>query len=206
MALLPSNKQPDSTLSESEHPASAEHPGGFVQRRFVQEFLPFLTSLSLHAAILILGLLTYTAIKAIRAPLQHQTFAADTPLVDASNMPGNVGPEKLFRQTIQSNTPNEDAVTGASSSRGTQRLNLDAAGGEPTDGSASVIAMGLSGAFKGGTTTGMSSGNGGDGAGDGLPAPWGPRPISGGPTSPTFGRPGASGDCLLVRCDWLHAQ
>ena len=62
--------------------------GGFWQRHFVQNVLPFLTSLSLHCGILIVGLLTFKAIQAIRQqPEQFQIAPSITDLVDDHNMP-----------------------------------------------------------------------------------------------------------------------
>jgi hypothetical protein len=74
---------------------------------WIQDVLPFVTSLSIHAAIVLAGLLTYQAIRVVTRPaVQEQTIIADSPFVsptlpaspmiagrDSLQIPGGPQPE-----------------------------------------------------------------------------------------------------------------
>ena len=60
----------------------------FWQRPFVRDILPFITSLSLHAMILIIGLMMYTAVKFVHTPLQIQTTSAEITMPDPNAVLG----------------------------------------------------------------------------------------------------------------------
>jgi hypothetical protein len=140
---------------------------------FVQNVLPFLTSLSLHAVVLVVGLLTLTAIKALhQEPMQQQLFEADN-VIDTSRMTGFTGPADLPMLR-----PMQDQVQDASSNgwNPTNRPDLTAGttgGGSGSD-SDPVIAVGAGGFGK---NSGLGiGGRDGSGPGDGG----GPMPAFGG--------------------------
>lgn len=94
---------------------------------FIQNVLPWLTSLAFHAAVLAVGLLMYQSVKVLMRH-QVQTTAADTPILTPSIMAGLndgfVGDENNpSRQSVQDKTFDPTA-TGASWDRGSDRASL----------------------------------------------------------------------------------
>jgi hypothetical protein len=90
------------------------HDGGFLQRPFVQNILPFLTSLSVHAGVVGLGLLAFTAITIVRhpTPMQDQVAAADMELTTDTGIPKfATDPSRLHIPTIQDQIPSETSGT-----------------------------------------------------------------------------------------------
>ncbi|MDB5299959.1 MAG: marine proteobacterial sortase target protein [Phycisphaerales bacterium] len=154
-------------------------PGGLWRTPFVQNILPFLTSLSLHAMVLVVGLLTLTAIKALhQEPMQDQPFVADT-VLDASQTMGFQGSVDLpMVKPMQDQVP-DVSLKGWNLTAG-PALNAGLAGGGSGSDSDPVIGVG-SGGF--GTKSGLGTGSGdrrGSGSGEGGPmAVFGPNRIGG---------------------------
>src|SRR5215213_5940486 len=61
--------------------ASTPSRDGFWHQRVVQNVLPFLSSLTVHASIILLGALTLKAVQVVsRGNLETMTTSADTPI------------------------------------------------------------------------------------------------------------------------------
>jgi len=153
--------------------------------------------LSLHAMILIIGLMMYTAVTFVRTPLQLQTTSAEFAMPDENAVPRALGdnPEKPWLKTIQ-NEVRETNATGASSFKGTK---MELGGGANADESAQVFAGGP-GSFGAKGLGGPGSGPG-DGMhdGNGLPAIFG-FPQNGGGGTYTFRDPHAARQVVFL-CD-----
>lgn len=92
--------------------------------KFVQDVLPWLTSLAVHAGVLALGVLTYHSVKALLHPQQIQTAPADTGLIVSSMADGlNDGfhgsTADPFRASVQ-----DQIKDAADWSTGSQRASL----------------------------------------------------------------------------------
>ena len=154
-----------------------------LQHPFVQNVVPFLTSLSVHAGIVILALLMYTAIKIIKPPLQQQPPPQATDMVTVDGIPHFPGDtHDPLSQIIQNEVPNDTVGTSSfpNLSQDTGSLMAGVSGDE------AVIAVGPGSSFGiGGTGTGRGhlAGAGNDG---GPMALYGPTPHDGGVRGPVF--------------------
>jgi hypothetical protein len=104
---------------------------------FVQDVLPFLTSLGVHAALVILGILTYQAFVVVSGPAtQEQSLtptadlAAALPGIDDANLGPADRPDLRAAQSDDESVPPD--ATGFSQDRGDAR-DLYASGGEGTE-------------------------------------------------------------------------
>jgi hypothetical protein len=193
MAPVQSASSVTPTAAASERtaaPASTD----FWQRPFVRDILPFITSLSLHSLLLIIGLLMYTAVQMVHRPMQIQVSSAEITMPDPNEMLGVVGndPEKPW-QKFQQNLTKEADAAGQSSFKGT-KMELNPGGGANNDASASVFAGGPS-AFG---SKGLHGAGTGDGPGDGILGQFG-IPQSGGGRG-AFRVPYAAKEVVFV-CD-----
>jgi hypothetical protein len=196
----------DGALPEGENPANAV-PLGFFQRPWVQDVLPFVTSLMLHATVIIVAILTVKAIQIIKAPpAQEQVIIPDSNMVE-NGPPGgvpNVGlGDNPFKQAQQDKTPDGGTKSGFAEKAGPS-VSIESAGGGSGDSSDSVIAVGPGGGF--GRGQGLGSGNGGaagsgNGDGTGALAAFGTPGGGGiGPQGPVFGHGGNARTIIFV-CD-----
>jgi len=163
---------------QPESPETTATPTSFWQRPFVQDILPFLTSLALHLGIIALGILTYKAVVVIT------TVSKDPPVIpdplstiddSSTKIPQFKGlsddPTRRAEQDKVFDVPPD--ATGLSD----QRSNLQALarlGGGSGDSSDDAIALGIKDGFgKPGKGFGNGVGDGlGTGGGFGL-APFG---------------------------------
>jgi hypothetical protein len=184
-------------------------PGiGFFQQPWVQNILPFVTSLTVHAGIVVLGFLAVALVKQAAPALleQEQTIIPEATLADAGPPGGvpNEGPNNdPFKQTMQDKDPDGGKADGVSSKAG-PTVNLADAGGGSGDGDTSPsIGLGMGG-LGGGKGIGGGKGDGsGSGSGDGG----GPLAMFGapgggaiGPHGPVFGNGGNARNIVFV-CD-----
>jgi hypothetical protein len=182
------------------------HPVGFWQQPWVQNILPFVTSLSVHAGILIIGLLVWGVAKVVaQIPHQDQTIIPDSQMVD-NGPPGGVPNVGLggdpLRQAMQDKDPTQGSKDGFSDHK-SPTVDLSAAGGGSGD-DAQVIGAGQLSGF--GSGKGMGGGHGagaGGGSGDGG----GPMAMFGtpggggiGPKGPVFGNGGNAREIVFL-CD-----
>jgi von Willebrand factor type A domain len=179
------------TVAEAQIPAGApaSAPTGFWQTPFVQNILPFLTSLSLHAMVIVVGLLTFTAIRILHhEPRQEQPFVADT-VLDGSNAVTFEGRTNLpMVRPMQDQIP-DVSYTGWNHTNG-PALEAHLAGGGSGAESDAVIGVG-SGEFGRGMGLGTGQGDSrGSGIGESGPlAQFGANQIGGSQWFPP--RPGA---------------
>jgi hypothetical protein len=161
----------------------AAHPAGFWHKHFARDVLPWVTSFSFHAALVIVGLLTYTAIRMVRPPLELQTNVADSPIV-ANDELGHFGADasKPWEKTLQDQTRQNTDSKAVNAFASASKLNLGAnGGGSANDSSASVFTAGLGsigGRGRIGSGTGPSDGSGDS---EGLAALWGAPHLGGNP-------------------------
>lgn len=176
------------TDASTDHP----HPIGFWQQPWVQNVLPFVTSVSVHAAVLILGLLVWGVAQIVQAkPNQDQITIPETTLdVGPPGGVPNVGPgADPNRQALQDQDINAGSKTGFSDKK-SPALDVTQAGGGAGDAASVIdsgplagIGIGLKGIGRHGPGSGPFAGDGG--------GPQGPFGFPGGggigPKSPTFG-------------------
>jgi hypothetical protein len=174
------------TVDEAEGEMDDQIPRGFFQIPFVQDVLPFLTSLVLHIALIAIGIFTFQAVKIVREMSKEPVVIPSEVIVDGAEVggiphPGLGGDETRDAKQDQFKDVPPDSTGIAEKPSTNLQMALVGGGGGDTDDSA--IAVGLSGgAFGKGTGTGSGSGTGiGAGTGDG-----------GGPLAP-FGIPGGGG-------------
>jgi hypothetical protein len=182
------------------------HTLGFWQQPWVQNILPFVTSLSVHAGILILGLLVWGVAQVINhAPHQDQTIIPDSQMVD-NGPPGGVPNVGLggdpLRQAMQDKDPTQGSKDGWADKK-SPNVDLSAAGGGAGD-DAQVIGPGALAGF--GRGSGLGGGHG-DGAGGGEGNGGGPMAMFGtpggggiGPKGPVFGNGGNAHEIVFL-CD-----
>jgi hypothetical protein len=178
----------------------------FWQQPWVQNILPFVTSLTAHAAVLIFGLLIFGAVKLIeKPPLREETIIPDSNMVE-NGPPGGIpnvglGADPL-RQTAQDKDPSSKTQEWAEKKGPT--VDISNVGGGAGDDSAGPIQAGPGAAFGSGSGAGAGSGSGhGGGGGDAT----GPMAMYGapggggiGPKGPVFGA-GGNARMIVFLCD-----
>jgi hypothetical protein len=179
----------------------------FWQKPFVQNVLPFLTSLGLHAAIILIGFLTIKAAVVITQVVREQIIIPDAAIVEGAPVGGvkNVGlggdPDK---KAMQDKYPDVETSSQGWADKPSQTLSQALGGGSgDANNTNSVIGLGAGGLGSGkgaGAGKGLGLG-GGSGEGGGALAPFG-MPGGGvmGPKSPFMG---ISGNAMRVAyvCD-----
>jgi len=158
----------------------------FWQIPFVQDILPFLTSLIIHIAIVALGILTYKTIQVAVAASKEPMVIPSEVIIEGAEVggiphPGLGGDET--RDAAQDQYKDVPPDSTGIAEKPTDSLQQALKGGGAGENNDSDIAVGLqSGAFGKGSGTGSGVGTGiGSGTGDG-----------GGPLAP-FGIPGGGG-------------
>lgn len=149
---------------------------GFWREPVVQDWLPLATSLVIHAAILVLGILLATALPKIISATREQTIIPEAAIVDGAQVggipnPGLGGDPNL--QSAQNVDPNVAAAEGWSQSA-SKSLNTALLGGASSDATDSVIGLGVHSGI---------SGTGGSGVGGGQAGTLAPLGVPGGGTS-----------------------
>ena len=184
-------------------------PLTFWQLPWVQNVLPFVTSVMVHAAILVLGLVFYYGFQYVQKKIAHQ----DEVIIPDASMINDGPPGGVPFQGLGAD-PNRQAFQDKDASQGTPQgwaekkssnLEMKEAGGGEGDSNDSTIGVGPGGGFghgKGGhgSGTGQFSGSG-DGEGGGPLAMFG-QPGGGGigPKGPVFGHGGNAKKIVFV-CD-----
>lgn len=149
------------------------HPG-FWQHRFAQNVLPFLTSLILHLAIVIVGLATYGVVRHLSTPrvlarLQETPAVGGYEIGTVTQLP--IGTRGENHKSIQTDLPDVPAdAQGWSNHRLDPTQLLSATGGGPAS-EAAMIGLGAGSAFSSGGVNGP--GTDGPGAINGPPAEFG---------------------------------
>jgi len=180
----------------------------FMQQPWVQNILPFVTSLTVHAGIIVLGFVAIGLYTHTVAPLleKEQTIIPEATLADAGppgGVPNNGPNNDPFKQMMQDTTPDGGKPDGVAN-KASPTLDLQAAGGGSGDGDASPsIGLGVGG-LGGGKGVGGGKGDGsGGGTGDGG----GPLAMFGapgggaiGPHGPVFGNGGNARKIVFI-CD-----
>jgi hypothetical protein len=179
-----------------------------MQQPWVQTVLPFVTSLTVHAGILVLGIVALKVAVTVAPALleKEQTIIPEATLADAGppgGVPNNGPNNDPFKQMMQDTTPDGGKPDGVANKE-SPKLDLQAAGGGSGDGDASPsIGLGVGG-LGGGKGVGGGKGDGsGGGSGDGG----GPLAMFGapgggaiGPHGPVFGNGGNARQIVFV-CD-----
>src|SRR5437868_949864 len=89
-AIIVDNAPAPALLEDAPMSAVVYTPSNFWQQPWVQNVLPFLTSLALHAAIIIIGLLVFGVYKAVTAaPHEEQVIIPESSLA-TEGPPGGV--------------------------------------------------------------------------------------------------------------------
>ncbi|MDB5321118.1 MAG: hypothetical protein JWN40_2749 [Phycisphaerales bacterium] len=194
VTTLPPPPQPRPVGDMQKQPTIDETPGedddgtpqSFWQIPFVQDILPFVTSLLLHVGLIGLGILTYRAAQVMVSASKEPVIIPDATIIENAEVggiphPGLGGDET--RDAAQDKFKDIPPDSTGIADKPSTSLQMALVGGGGGDNDDSTIAVGASsGAFGRGTGTGIGSGTGvGSGTGDG-----------GGPLAP-FGIPGGGG-------------
>jgi hypothetical protein len=178
--------QKQATIDETPGEQDDAVPQSFWQIPFVQDILPFITSLLLHLAIIGLGIAFYQTARIMVQASKEPVIIPDATIIEGAEVggiphPGLGGDETRDAAQDQFKDVPPDS-TGIADKPSTS-LQMALVGGGGGDNDDNAIAVGASGgAFGKGTGTGIGSGTGvGSGTGDG-----------GGPLAP-FGIPGGGG-------------
>jgi hypothetical protein len=190
MSEAPVNPPPALPGEMAALPESAvpHHVPTFWQQDWVQNVLPFATSLLLHMGIVLLGYFGYKTVEAISAPaIEEQTVIADTGYTE-----GEVGgipnpglgedPSRPAAQDQVQNVEQSDAWASKPSETLSQSVMSGGAGAEASE----MSVIGIGGSTGAGKTAGTGSGEGtGTGEGGGPAAAFG-VPGGGGGIGPKF--------------------
>jgi hypothetical protein len=185
-------------------------PLSFWQLPWVQNILPFATSIVVHAGILIIGIVFFYGIQYVsnKMPHQEEVIVPDASMID-NGPPGGVPFQGLSNdpqhQAFQDKDPSAGTPQGWAEKKGTA-IDMKAAGGGDGDSNDSTIGVSaLGGGFghgKGGKGSGTGNFSGsGDGDGSGPLAMFGTPGGGGiGPKGPVFGHGGNAKKIAFV-CD-----
>jgi hypothetical protein len=181
---------------------------GFFQKPWVQDVLPFLTSLALHAAIVVIGVIALFSVKTLSGggqQLEEQIIIPEAAM--ASEMAGGVenpgiggDPTRPAAQDAHEDNTHPD---GWAPEPGSSPV-AEAAGGGEADSSDNLLARGAQSGFGRGSGFGTGAGDGtggGSGTGRGKLAPFG-APGGGmpGPRGKVFGN-GGNARTIAFCCD-----
>ena len=174
-------------------------PLTFWQQPWVQNVLPLVTSVTLHAALILLGLAVYGTYRYVQAAaaIKEEVIVPDASMID-NGPPGGIPFQGLnndpTHQAFQDKTKENTSPQGWADKQG-RSLKIQAAGGdgEVDD---TILAAGPGGGFRRG------HGGAGPGQGDGGPLAMFGTPGGGGigPKGPVFGHGGNAKKIAFV-CD-----
>ncbi len=200
---------PESTGATIDEPAELAPVVTFWQKPFVKNVLPFLTSLGLHAALILIGFLTIKAAVVITQVVKEQIIIPDAAIVEGAPVGGIKNPglgNDADRRAEQDKYPDVQADSQGWSDKPSQTLTASLVGGGSGDANNtnSVIGLGVGGLGSGkGAGAGKGVGlGGGDSDGGGALAPFG-VPGGGGGIGPKSPFMGISGNAMKVAyvCD-----
>lgn len=192
---------PGAIRVEQGEEAPAFVPRNFWQQPWVQEVLPFVTSLAVHATIIVIGLLIFGVYKAVSAPPHQDQVIIPESTMATEGPPGGVPNEGAgnnpLQQAMQDKDPNAGAADGFAEKKGpTVDLTNTGATGDSND---AVIGVGPGGGFNKGKGLLGDAAGGGDSSG--ALAPFGVPGGGGlGPKGPVFGNGGNARTIAFV-CD-----
>jgi hypothetical protein len=214
---MPPPPQPRPQPADVQKQATVDEEGGseetvkrsFWQIPFVQDILPFVTSLVLHIGLIALGLLTYKTVTTMVEATKVPTVIPDATIVEGAEVggiphPGLGGDET--RDAAQDKFKEIPPESTGIAEKPSTSLQMALVGGGAGDNDDSTIAIGAnSGAFGKGSGTGIGTGTGvgsGTGDGGGALAPFG-IPGGGGGIGPKSPFMGMSGNAMRVAyvCD-----
>jgi hypothetical protein len=193
---------PPESEEDSEDPNLPPHPGGFMNQPWVQNVLPFATSLLFHVTIIVLGIVLWKAAPMLVNPNKEQVIIPDSKSIEKNAMPGGIEHPGLNNdktrdaaQDLIKNSP-EDGFT-SSVSNNIQQAAGGGVGSEESsafEGASNSTGKGTSGAGGAGQAFGSGSGGG--------TAPWGVPGGGGGllPKSNFFGT-GGNATKVIYLCD-----
>jgi hypothetical protein len=179
----------------------------FWQHPFVQNVLPFLTSLLLHAGIVIFGIATYKVAQAIVSKVKEQVIIPEATMTNGPEggipHPGLGGDPN--RDAAQDKFPDVPADSQGINDKPSKDLTTALQGGGSGDSSDTIIGQSMIGGGMGkghGTGSGTGEGVGSGGDGGGALAPFG-VPGGGGGIGPKSTFIGVSGNARKVAfiCD-----
>ncbi|HEY8667032.1 MAG TPA: hypothetical protein VIL86_10220 [Tepidisphaeraceae bacterium] len=218
MANQPNQAAPPSPLQyQQPHTgATVDEPGmgmpvpiGFWQHPFVQNVLPFITSIALHAGLILLGILAVKVGSTIVQVVQEQIIVPDATIIEGAEIGGIPHPGlggDPTRDAKQDKYPDVPANSEGWAEKPSQTLSTSLMGGGAGENNAGgMIGVGANNSFGSGHGVGSGSGTGvGSGSGDGSGplAPFG-VPGGGGGIGPKSPFMGISGNARLVAyvCD-----
>jgi len=169
----------------------------FWQNKYVQDLLPFLTSVTLHITLITVAAISYAGYRALHVVEQEQLIIPDSELVDGpvGGVPNPGLGEDPNRKAAQDQVADAPSESAGWSSKSRQSLtNTLMGGGSGDSAEEALIAAGPGGIGKGKTSGSNSGDNNGAGTGDGVGqlaifgVPGGGNGI--GPVSKVFGRTG----------------
>ena len=97
-----------SNLTSSQQDAAPDVPRSAWQGTFVQDVLPFLTSLGVHATLLIVGILTYRAIVVVAGPPEPEIQAVTPDATVAAALPAGISSDFLGAGTDPNRRAEQD--------------------------------------------------------------------------------------------------
>ena len=186
-------------------PVAPVVPLGFSQRPWVQNVLPFVTSVMMHAALILLGLVFFGVYHYTQTAPPHQEQVIVPASLITNGPPGGVAVQGLgidpTRRAFQDRFPDAGSPDGWAAKQ-SRDIELQTAGGGEGDSSDTIIGLGLGGLGHGKIGRGAGRGNAmGEGDGGGPLAAFGTPGGGGiGPKNPVFVPPGAARKIAFV-CD-----
>ena len=161
----------------------------FWQNPFVQNILPFATSLLLHAGILLMGYLTYQAVKTVTNVIKEQIIIPDATIVEGAEVGGVPNPGLGTDPNMQSTATLEVQEQTTKTERSS--ISMGAIGGGDTSDGAIGIGSG---------TASLRPGGSGTGTGEAAASPFGVPGGGSGPRSPFMGVSGNAYRVVYI-CD-----
>jgi hypothetical protein len=213
---LPPDKMPPTPAQAGDphQPPQGEEtvavPLSFWQLPWVQNILPFATSVMIHVSILIIGIVFFYSVQYVTKKIAHQeeVIVPDASMID-NGPPGGIPNQGLGndpqRQAFQDKDPTGGTPQGWAEKKGTS-IEMKAAGGGDGDSSDPTIGVSLMGGGSGHGKNGKGGGIGdlggaGDGDGSGALAMFGTPGGGGiGPKGPVFGH-GGNAKRIAFICD-----
>jgi hypothetical protein len=173
-------------------------PLGFWQQPWVQNVLPFMTSLSVHAVLIILGIVTFKAYVQTHAVTQEQMIVPDAAIVagDVGGIP-NPGLDGDPNRPAASDLVPENTRSDGWNKLPSKSLQAAVLGGQGDTATDTMIGIGAGQTMGRGKGTGVGTGSG-EGASAPFGVPGGGRGI--GPRSPFMGVSGNAKTVAYV-CD-----
>ena len=173
--------------------------GTFWQKRWVQNVLPLLTSVTFHACLIVIGILGYQAYRIVAQPLREQVIVPEAAIVEGQELGGIPNPG-LGGDPNLAAAQNVDprAVSQGWADKRSESLTTTLMGGATVDSTDSIIGLGAHSGASGpvGRGTGEGSSAGGPLAPFGVPG--GGQGL--GPKSPFMGISGNAKRVIYI-CD-----